>query len=130
VDALQQQKNIDLAGIIQRIMKTKRQPQFRNNFAMGVPVKVLAASFQDEKIDMVIFELGRQLPFPQLAVVQLLKIIEKLPYPVLLTPPQTKKSREPRGPLGLVPYPKPRRKSLNRPLWTGITVAGRPKEVM
>jgi hypothetical protein len=41
----------------------------------------------EENIDLVVFELRKRLVFPGLATRKLFKMIEKLPYPVLLTPP-------------------------------------------
>lgn len=53
----------------------------------------------EENIDLVVFELRKRFVFPGLATRKLFKMIEKLPYPLLLTPPLDDDERPSRGKL-------------------------------
>jgi hypothetical protein len=124
LSALPQDKSADLAGVIDRIVKTKRQRWIKRHSVADSPVKILAATFRDDKIDMVIFELGGRLPFPHRLAVELLMGIKSLPYPVLLTGPNGKQEKEPIGPLRL-DNPTGRKTPPRRPGWSDLRVAGR-----
>ena len=119
IDSLQREESVDLAAIIRRIVRLKIQSWSRNHSNSDSPVKILAVTFREDKIDMVIFELGKRLPFPHRIAVELLMLAKKLPYPVLLTKLQAKKSSEsaesihsPKANAGKNPLPTPPRAEL------------------
>jgi hypothetical protein len=116
VAALQGEKRVDLVGIVERVVKEKGQIGIQSSWFADAPFKILAASFQDDQTDMVIFEFGERLPFPQRAAVELLKVIEKLPYPVLLTKPRATDRREAQAPPALV-KPAAGKNPPRKPLW-------------
>ncbi len=129
LSALPQDKSVDLAGVIDRIVKTKRQSWIKSHSFADNPVKILAATFRHDKIDMVIFELGRRLPLPHRLAVEVLMRIKSLPYPVLLTGTDVKQRKEPIRPLGII-NPRARKTPPRKPRWSDLTVAGHPKELL
>ena len=85
VDSLQREESIDLAAVVQRVVMPKLQGQVGAYSISDGPVKILAVTFRGEEIDIVIFELGKRLPFPYRVAVELLMLVKRLPYPVLLS---------------------------------------------
>ena len=67
---------------------------------MGSLVKEIAAITREENIDVMVLELRKRFPFPDLTTLRLLRMIRSLPCAVLLDSPVAK-SREPRRPLVL-----------------------------
>jgi hypothetical protein len=96
MDALPRKRQADLTGVIARAVKSKDPRKTPGLAAGGDPMRLLAATFRDEQIDIVVFELGKRLPLPHRMAVELLRVIRDLPYPVLLTGAGVAHGSEPR----------------------------------
>jgi hypothetical protein len=101
VDLLLREKSLDLWNFIGRVVEGNNQVKITERLRMGSLVKEIATVVQEETIDLIVLELRKRFPFPDLATLKLFRMIRSLGCPVLLGPPIGKSSREPRRPLGL-----------------------------
>jgi nucleotide-binding universal stress UspA family protein len=87
LDVLLRERALDLWHFIDQTVHDKSGVRIRRMVRLGKVRKEIAAAAREENIDLVVFELRKRFVFPGLATRKLFKMIEKLPYPVLLTPP-------------------------------------------
>lgn len=87
LDALLRERSHDLRHFIERTVRDKGSANIKTIVRLGKVHEVIAAVAREENIDLVVVELRKRFLFSSLARRRLLKMIDKLPYPVLLPPP-------------------------------------------
>lgn len=87
LDALLRERSLDLWHFIERTVRDKSSAKIKKMVRLGKVHKEIAAVAREENIDLVVVELRKRFLFSSLARRRLLKMIDKLPYPVLLPPP-------------------------------------------
>ena len=87
LDTLLRERALDLWNFIDRTIGNKGLPIVKRMVRLGSLRNELIAAAREEKVDLIVLELRRRLIFPYLAKRKLLKMIGKLPYPVLIAPP-------------------------------------------
>ncbi len=102
MDVLLRERALDLWNFIGRVAEGNNQVKITKRLRMGSLVKEIATLAQEETIDLIVLELRKRFPFPDLATLKLFRMIRNLGCPVLLGPPIGKKSREPGRPLRLI----------------------------
>ena len=102
VDVLPRERSLDLWHFIGRVVKGNNQVKITKRLRMGSLVKEIAILAQEEIIDLIVLELRKRFPFPDLATLKLFRMIRNLGCPVLLGPPIGKNRREPGRPFGLI----------------------------
>ena len=87
LDTLLRERALDLWNFIDRIIPDKSSAKIKRLVRLGALRDEIVAVAREEHIDLIVLELRNGYLFPNLATRRLLKMIEKLPYPVLLAPP-------------------------------------------
>lgn len=87
VDRLLKERALDLWNFLDGAIERPAPAAVKRLIRVGsLPDEIIAVARQ-ENIDMIVLELRNRFLFPNLARRRLLKIIDRLPYPVLLAPP-------------------------------------------
>jgi nucleotide-binding universal stress UspA family protein len=87
VDRLLKERALDLWNFLDGAIQQPTPPAVKRLVRIGsLPEEIIAVARQ-ERIDMIVLELRNRFLFPNLARRRLLKFIDRLPYPVLLPPP-------------------------------------------
>lgn len=102
LDLLLRERALDLWNFINRNVHGTHGTKITRRVRLGSLVKEIALITQEENIDLFVLELRKWRLFPDFATLKLLQMIKSLPCPVLLDPPITKNSHEPRRPLVLM----------------------------
>ncbi len=88
VDRLLQEKALDLYHFIEKVIKNSGSVKIRRKVALGTKAEKILAIAQEERVGLVVLALRKKSLFPYLlALGKLLKIIRRVPCPVLLKPP-------------------------------------------
>jgi len=87
LDTLLRERALDLWNFIDRIIPDKSSAKIKRFVRLGALRDEIVAVAREEGIDLIVLELRKRLIFPGLAKRKLLKMIDTLPYPVLLAPP-------------------------------------------
>jgi nucleotide-binding universal stress UspA family protein len=87
LDTLLRERALDLWNFIDRIIPDKSSAKIKRFVRLGALRDEIVAVAREENIDLIVLELRKRLIFPSLAKRKLLKMIDTLPYPVLLAPP-------------------------------------------
>jgi nucleotide-binding universal stress UspA family protein len=87
LDVLLRERALDLWRFIERTVRDNGPTKVKRMVRLGKVREEIAAVAREENIDLVVLELRKRFLFPSLATRKLLKIIDKLPCPVLLAPP-------------------------------------------
>ena len=87
IDVLLRERALDLWNFIDRTVCDAEQVKLKRLVRLGTVRKEIIAVAREENIDLVVLELRNRFLFRNLANRKLLRMIEKLPYPVLLAPP-------------------------------------------
>lgn len=87
LDLLLRERALDLWRFIERTVHDNGAAKVKRMVRLGKVREEIASVAREENIDLVVLELRKRLLFPTLATRKLLKIISKLPCPVLLAPP-------------------------------------------
>lgn len=91
IDALLRERSLNLWNFINRIVPDTAGVKLRKIVRLGVLRKEIIAVAREENIDLIVVELRNRLLFSNLANRKLLRMIDKLPFPVLLAPPMTER---------------------------------------
>ena len=87
IDILLRERTLDLWNFINRIVPDPATIKLRKIVRLGTLRKEIIAVAREEAIDLIVLELHNRFLFSNLANRKLLKMIDKLPFPVLLAPP-------------------------------------------
>jgi nucleotide-binding universal stress UspA family protein len=87
LDVLLRERALDLWRFIEQTIHDRSSTSIKRMVRLGKVREEIAAVAREENIDLVVMELRKRLLFPSRATRKLLKIIDKLPCPVLLAPP-------------------------------------------
>ena len=96
IDALLHDKTLDLSNFIAKTAQGTSRIKITKKVRMVSIVEGIAATTEEENIDLIVLELQKRFLFPDLATLKALKIMRKLPCPLLLDPPITEDRSEPR----------------------------------
>jgi nucleotide-binding universal stress UspA family protein len=96
LDVLLRERALDLWRFIEQTIHDRSPTNIKRMVRLGKVREEIAAVAREENIDLVVMELRKRLLFPSRATRKLLKIIDKLPCPVLLAPP-SREDRPSRG---------------------------------
>ncbi len=108
IDVWMREKALDLYNFIQKVIRNPHQLTIKRMVRIGNPAKEIRAVAKQENIDLIVLESRKKSLFSYLtARGTFLKLISKFPYPVLLTPPISRRGREPGSPLIFMPLLKP-----------------------
>jgi len=107
LDTLLRERALDLWNFIDRIIPDKSSAKIKRFVRLGALRDEIVAVAREEGIDLIVLELRKRLIFPSLAKRKLLKMIDTLPYPVLLAPPVTDETPK-RGKRLFAFYPVPK----------------------
>ena len=86
VDVLLRETAVDLTNFIERTIGKHLPVRITKKVRIGSLIKEITKTIQEEKIDLIVLELQKRLPFPDLATLKLVKMIRSLPCPILLDP--------------------------------------------
>jgi universal stress protein A len=87
VDRLLSEKALDLYRFIEKVVRNPGQVKIRRKVALGNEVEKILTVAEEENIDLVVLAVPQKSLFPYLmAGGKLLKMISRLPCPVLLKP--------------------------------------------
>ena len=87
LDVLLRERALDLWRFIEQTIHDRSSMNIKRMVRLGKVREEIAAVVREENIDLVVLELRKRFLFPSMATRKLLKIIDKLPCPVLLAPP-------------------------------------------
>jgi nucleotide-binding universal stress UspA family protein len=87
LDVLLRERTLDLSRFIERTVHDNGPTKVKRLVRLGKVREEIAAVAREENIDLVVLELRKRFLFPSRRTRKLLKMIDKLPYPVLLPPP-------------------------------------------
>ena len=87
LDVLLREKALDLWRFIEQTIHDRSPTNIKRMVRLGKVREEIASVAREENIDLVVLELRKRLLFPSLAIRKLIKMIDKLPCPVLLAPP-------------------------------------------
>jgi len=87
LDVLLRERALDLWNFIDRTIRDRSPIRVKRLVRLGALREELASVAREEHIDLIVFELRKRFLFRSMATRKLLKMINKLPYPVLLAPP-------------------------------------------
>ncbi|HXV81306.1 MAG TPA: universal stress protein [Candidatus Binatia bacterium] len=102
LDLLLRERALDLWNFVNRNVQGTRRAKVTRRVRLGNLVKEIAATTQEDNIDLIVLELRKWRLFPDFATLKILRMVKSLPCPVLLDPPIAKDSHEPRRPLVLM----------------------------
>ena len=105
IDILLRERTLDLWNFIDRIVPDPATIKLRKIVRLGTLRKEIIAVAREEAIDLIVLELHNRFLFSNLANRKLLKMIDKLPFPVLLAPPvSNQKPKSGRRVLAFFPF--------------------------
>jgi nucleotide-binding universal stress UspA family protein len=87
LDVLLRERALDLWRFVERTVPENGSAKIKRIVRLGKLREEIASVARQESIDLIVLELRKRFLFPSLATRKLLKMIDKLPYPVLLPPP-------------------------------------------
>ena len=87
LDVLLRERALDLCRFIERTAHGNGPTKVKRMVRLGKVREEIAAVAREENVDLVVLELRKRFLFPSRRTRKLLKMIDKLPYPVLLPPP-------------------------------------------
>jgi len=87
LDVLLRERALDLWNFIDRTIRDSSPTKVKRLVRLGSLRAEIDAVARQEHIDLIVFELRKRFLFTGMATRRLLKMINKLPYPVLLAPP-------------------------------------------
>ena len=87
LDTLLRERALDLWNFTDRTIGDKNSGKIKRLVRLGKLRDEIVSVAREENIDLIVLELRKRLIFPNLAKRRLLKMIDMLPYPVLLAPP-------------------------------------------
>ena len=99
LDVLLRDRALDLWNFIDRSVPNSGQVKLKSLVRLGTLEKEIVSAARAENVDMIVLELRDSFLFPKLKTRKLLKMINKLPYPVLLAPTALEESRRPGRPV-------------------------------
>jgi nucleotide-binding universal stress UspA family protein len=99
LDVLLRERTLDLWNFIGRTIEANKQIKITKRVRMGSLLKTMTATIHEENIDLVVIAPRQRMSFPDLGVLKLIKMIRRLPCPVLLDAPTGHDRHEPRKPL-------------------------------
>lgn len=93
-DVWMREKALDLYNFIQEVIRRPYQFTIKKMVRIGNPAKEIRAVARQEKIDLIVLESRKKSFFSYLSARGTFqKLISKFPYPVLLTPPISRRDR-------------------------------------
>jgi nucleotide-binding universal stress UspA family protein len=98
LDLLLRERALDLWNFIHMNVKDNGPVRITRKLRMGTLVKEISAVTEEENIDLIVLELRRRFPFRDSSALKLLKVIGRIPCPVLLNSP-IERSHEANRPL-------------------------------
>jgi nucleotide-binding universal stress UspA family protein len=87
LDVLLRERALDLWRFIERTVHDNGSTKIKRMVRLGKVREEIAAVAREENIDLVVLEFRKRFLFPSRRTRKLFKMIDKLPYPVLLPPP-------------------------------------------
>ena len=93
LDVLLRDRALDLWNFIERSVPNSSQLKLKRLVRLGALAKEIISAARAENVDLIVLELRDRFLFPKLKTRKLLKMINKLPYPVLLAPTAVEESR-------------------------------------
>lgn len=87
IDVILRERALDLWNFIDRTVRDAGPVKLKKLVRLGTVRQEIIAVAREENIDFIVLELRNRFLFPNLANRKLLRMIDKLPYPVLLAPP-------------------------------------------
>lgn len=99
LDMLLHDRALDLWNFVDRCVPNNCQMKMKRLVRLGTLQKEIVFTARAENIDLIVLELRDGFLFPKLKTRRLLKMIGKLPYPVLLAPPTIEERRSPGRPV-------------------------------
>lgn len=93
-DILLRESALDLSNFLERSTPKPWQVRITKKLRLGKPIKEIAAIAREERIDLVVLGLRKRFFFSYFLNGQLLKLIERLPSPVLLAPPKGREAQD------------------------------------
>jgi len=75
IDALLREKTFDLSNFIGKTVQGTSPVKITKKLRIGSLVEEVATTAQEENVDLVVLELRKRFPFPDLAALRLLKIV-------------------------------------------------------
>jgi nucleotide-binding universal stress UspA family protein len=97
MDVLLQETVYELEEFIEQNVDGTPGIRITKKLRVGSLVKEIAMIVEEEKIDLMVVELQRSVPFPNLATLKLISLASKLPCPVLLNAPVAKDDHRSKG---------------------------------
>jgi hypothetical protein len=99
LDVLLRDRALDLWNFIDRSVPNSSQMKLKRLVRLGRLEKEIVSAARAENVDLIVLELRDRFLFPKLKTRKLLKMINKLPYPVLLAPKALEERRNPGRPI-------------------------------
>ena len=94
IDVWMREKALDLYNFVQKVIRNPHQLTIKRMVKMGNPAKEIRAVAKQEGIDLIVLESRKKSFFSYLSARGTFqKLISKFPYPVLLTPPISRRDR-------------------------------------
>jgi nucleotide-binding universal stress UspA family protein len=87
LDVLLRERALDLWRFIEQTVHDNGPTKIKRMVRLGKIREEIAAVAREENVDLVVLELRKRFLFPSRRTRKLLKMIDRLPYPVLLPPP-------------------------------------------
>ena len=94
LDLVMRESALDLSNFLARSAPKSWRVKVARRLRLGKPIKEIAATARKENVDLVVLGLRKRFLFSHFVSGQFLKLIERLPYPVLLAPPKESKGRD------------------------------------
>ncbi len=108
IDVWMREKALDLYNFVQKVIRNPHRLTIKRLVKTGNPAREIRAVARQEKIDLIVLESRKKSLFSYFTPRgTFLKLISKFPYPVLLTPPISRRGRESGSPLIFMPLLKP-----------------------
>jgi nucleotide-binding universal stress UspA family protein len=92
VDRLLRERALDLWNFLDGAIQEPASPMVKRLVRVGSLREEIIVAARQENIDMIVLELRNRFLFRNRARRRLLKIIDRLPYPVLLAPPDSEET--------------------------------------
>lgn len=92
VDRLLSERALDLWNFLHGAIQEPASPMVKRLVRVGSMREEIIVAARQENIDMIVLELRNRILFRNRARRRLLKIIDRLPYPVLLAPPDSEET--------------------------------------
>jgi len=97
MDVLLQETVYELEDFIEQNWEGMAGIHIAKKLRVGSLVKEIAMIVEEEKIDLMVVELQRSVPFPNLTTLKLISLARRLPCPVLLNAPIAKDDHRSKG---------------------------------